>query len=284
MAKGLREQTVAVADEAAAQKWDALPELAEVGHTAHAGQPDDAYQMWISANRLALSAAMEGLGSDSDRWDDAHIESALVATASTSPDAVFAATNVLKAEFLVARRLAFEGSRAGESERLVETGTYADTGPGAEFGQNVAALVLAQRATLDALDKIAVVTNLHFEVGDPADRIKFREFWTERKTNDLRGQLPRFRRWPDYALTLAELAFDLDDRGLYARAQRLRNAGTHRLIHIDSVDPTGPSRDAIVTIPRSDLVAACIQSLRVTRAAFLYLLDFIAEDSHHADS
>ncbi len=278
MAKALRAHTVTLANEVAAQKWDALPTLANVGHEAHVGDENDPYQNWIVRHRLALSFAMEGLGSDGPKWDDANIESAIVASDSSTPEAVFTALNVLKAEFLVARRLAFEGGTELLEGFNAETGLYAVIDDDSHFGQPTAKLVLAQRATLDVLDKIAVVANLHFEIGDTPSRVKFRDFWTERKNPDLRTGLPRFRFWPDYALTLAELAFDVDDDGLYARAQQLRNAGTHRLVYVRARQPSGPSREALVTISRDELLAANLQALHVTRAAYLYLVDFIAEE------
>jgi hypothetical protein len=279
MAKSLRAQTVAVANEATAQRWDSLPTLENVGHEAHVGDANDPYQSWIVRHRLALSFAMEGLGSDGPTWDDADVESVIVASDSTTPDAIFAALNVLKAEYLVARRLAFEGGTELLEGFDGETGTYATTDGDSYFGQPTAKLVLAQRATLDVLDKIAVVANLHFEIGDTPSQVKFRDFWTERKSPDLRAGLPRFRIWPDYALTLGELAFDIDDDGLYARAQQLRNAGTHRLVYARSLQPSGPSREAVVTISRDELLAANLQALHVTRAAYLYLFDFIAEEA-----
>lgn len=278
MAKGLREHTIGISSEAIADGWDALPEIERVGHESHDGDPDDPYQRWVAKNRLALSVAMEGLGSEGPRWDDADVEAALVPTDSPTPLAIFAAVNVVKSEYLVARRLAYDGTIELADGTANDSGTYAETNDNSVFGQAAAKIVLAQRATLDVLDKIAVVANLYFEVGDPADRVKFRTFWTDRKTSELRTELPQFKPWPNYRSALAELAYDVDENGLYARAQLLRNAGTHRLVHVKKDGYTGPTRDAIVSVGEQDLASASLQALRVARAAYLYLLDFIAED------
>jgi len=283
MAKRLREHTIAISSEATADRWDALPELDRVGHESHDGDPDDAYQVWVAKNRLALSLAVEGLGSDGPRWDDAGLEAALVPTDSPNPMAIFAAFNVLKSEYLVARRLSYDGIIDLAAGTANDSGTYADTDDNSVFGQAAAKIVLAQRATLDVLDKLAVVANLYFEVGDPADRVTFRNFWTERKTSELREELPQFKPWPNYRLALAELAYDVDENGLYAEAQLLRNAGTHRLVHVKKDGYSGPTRDAVVSVGEQELASASLQALRVARAAFLYLLDFIAEEYQEAE-
>ncbi|GEB46824.1 hypothetical protein MTE01_27690 [Microbacterium testaceum] len=278
LAKRLREHTIGISSEAAADGWDALREIDGVGHESHDGDSGDFYQRWVAQNRLALSVAMEGLGSEGPRWDDADVEAALIPTDSPTPLAIFAAVNVLKSEYLVARRLAYDGIVELADGATDESGTYAETNDNSVFGQPAAKIVLAQRATLDVLDKIAVVANLYFEVGDPADRVKFRTFWTNRKTSELRPELPQFKPWPNYRFALAELAYDVDENGLYADAQLLRNAGTHRLVHVKRDGYTGPTRDAIVSVGEKDLASASLQALRVARAAYLYLLDFIAED------
>ena len=52
---------------------------------------------------------LEGLGSDSPRWGSATVSSVVTTVDTTSGPRIFAAFNVLKSEFLVARRLAFTG-------------------------------------------------------------------------------------------------------------------------------------------------------------------------------
>ncbi|MCS5721052.1 LA2681 family HEPN domain-containing protein [Herbiconiux sp. CPCC 203407] len=284
MAKSLREHTIGISNESTAESWDALGELQGVGHESHDGDPDDPYQQWVATNRLALSVAMEGLGSDSSQWDDAGVDAALVPVDSPTPLAILAAVNVLKSEYLVARQLAYDGIVELAGNAVNDSGSYADTDDDSVYGQPAAKIVLAQRATLDVLDKIAVVANLYFDVGDAPDRVSFRAFWTERTTSELRPELPQFKPWPNHRATLAELAYDIHEEGLYARAQLLRNAGTHRLVHVRKFTFSGPTRAAIVSVGEPELVAASLEALRVARAAFLYLIDFIAEDYEAAEA
>ena len=110
MAQSLRERTIELAGTAAAGRWDALEPTGSPGHLRHAGDYLDAYQRWIVAHRLALVASVEGLGSDSAQWDTASVAD-IVRAANGPVPGIFAALNVLKAEFLVARRLAFRGEQ-----------------------------------------------------------------------------------------------------------------------------------------------------------------------------
>ncbi len=76
---------------------------------------------------------------------------------------------MLKAEFLVARRLAFQG-QAMHAESPVrqhpgDPGLYTDTLDGSLYGKPPALLLLAHRSALDVLDKIAVTANEHFGSG-----------------------------------------------------------------------------------------------------------------------
>jgi hypothetical protein len=282
LAQSLRPYTVALAGEATAQRWDALPLLDGVGHLSHDGDPLDDYQQWISKSRLALSDAIEGLGSDNPQWDDAMAKSVFVEFGEPDPPPIFAALNVIKAEFLVARRLAFEGET-----RLLEhqfgqdpsdTGTYADSLDYAVYGQPAAQLVLAQRAAVDVLDKVAVAANLHFKTGlDPA-KVLFRAYWADGGSGILRKHLPRVDPpAAGAAIALAEMALDIDEDGLYADALALRNAGTHRLVHVNPLEPGGVSTAAQSTVGLFELVDGCRQTLQVARSAYLYLIDLIDE-------
>ncbi len=287
-AKELRAETVAIAGEHAAQLWDALPLSDEpvLGHLSHDGDLDDPYQSWIVEHRLALVPTVEGLGSDSSRWDTADILAAAADNDEGLAPRIFAAMNVLKAEFIVARRLAFRGEVMTFTEDGMQhpedTGAYGATGDGAVYGEGPATLLLAQRSALDLLDKIAVTANEHFKTCIQPQKVDFASFWRDTKTHVLRPEVSTMagRR---ARLALAELQRDLASDALYPNARLLRNAGTHRLVHGTLGEPTGPTKETFSTIDLIDLQESTIEALWVARAAFLYLIDLIDAETPELD-
>lgn len=280
-----RVRTVELAGEATAQRWDDAPFLEGHGHLEHAGDPLNPYQQWIKDHRLALTFAVDGLGSDDPRWDSATIESLRVTSADIPP--IYASINVLKAEYLVSRRLAFSGEQklyeTPFGQNAEDTGVYVDTLDMAVYGEASSSLVLAQRSTLDILDKVAVAANEHFAIGDTPGSVTFRKFWVKGNPPAIRSGLPiEVDRWIPSALCLTELAYDAQPDGLYASAQALRNAGTHRLVNLSWGAPKTEANSAHVPVEADYLVSAAHQSLTVARAAFLYLLDLVAdkEEAH----
>ncbi|MEV8273581.1 LA2681 family HEPN domain-containing protein [Microbacterium sp. NPDC077184] len=276
-----RARTVQLAGEVVAQRWDALPPSGSAGHASHDGDPLDAYQQWIKDHRLALTVAVEGLGSDEPRWDSAMVEAVTVQIGEPDPPPIFTSMNVLKAEYLVARRLAYEGERLLDespyAQHPTDTGVYADTLDMSLYGEPPAQLVLAQRATLDLLDKIAVAANDHFKTGMSPRKVTFANYWREGNADQLRSGLPVPEQVASAAVALAELSFDIDVEGLYPEAKTLRNAGTHRLVHLTHDSPTGVTELAHSSIDAEALIHAAHQSLRVARAAYIYLIDLVQD-------
>ena len=278
MAQSLRERTVEVAGASAADRWDALELTGSRGHLEHVGDHLDPYQAWIVRHRLALVASVEGLGSDSPQWDTASVSGIVISAGEQVPD-VFGALNVLKAEFLVARRLAFQGQRmhadAPGRQHPGDPGLYTDTLDGALYGEPPALLLLAQRSALDVLDKIAVTANEHFSTGLSPSRVEYSRDWRDPQTGQPRPQLGPGDQGLRCLLALAELAGDLTGDSMYPSARLLRNAGTHRLVHATTSEPTGPTQDTFSTVNMPELQSATIEALQVARAAYLYFVDLI---------
>lgn len=278
MAQSLRERTIELAGVAADDRWDALELTGSRGHFRHAGDQLDPYQRWIVRHRIALVASVEGLGSDSAQWDTASV-AGVVRAASEPVPGIFGALNVLKAEFLVARRLAFRGEQmhaeSGGRHHPDDPGLYTDTLDGAFYGEAPALLLLAQRSALDVLDKIAVTANEHFSSGLTPSRVEYSNYWKDPKTAHIRPQLEPGEDGLRSLLALAELAADLAEEGMYPHARLLRNAGTHRLVHTTNAEPTGPTRDTFSTVNMHELHAATLEALQVVRAAYLYFVDLI---------
>src|SRR6185503_20395276 len=187
---------------------------------------DGEYRRWVAQFRLALSPAVEGLGTDDVRWDSATIETLYGTTAEEMNPPILAAMNVLKSDFLVSRRLAFDAQLQladGLEQTEDDSGLYVETLDYSLYGIQYSKLLLAQRSALDVLDKTAVVANEHFGVGDIPKKVTFRGFWAA-KTGQLREPLVKApgRALPNIAL--AELASDMEKTGMYGASQALRNA------------------------------------------------------------
>ncbi len=193
--------------------------------------------------------------------------SGVVSSAGERVPGIFGALNVLKAEFLVARRLAFQGQRMhAESparQHPDDPGLYTDTLDGSLYGEPPALLLLAHRSALDVLDKIAVTANEHFSSGLAPARVEYSRYWRDTRTGQLRPQLGSGGEGLRCLLALAELAGDLSEDGMYPNARLLRNAGTHRLVHATTGEPTGPTQDTFSTVNMPELQTAAIEALQV---------------------
>lgn len=279
-AKSLRHRTIEIAGIAVADRYDAMPFYNDHGHVRHGGDELDPYQSWIVKHRLALTTAVEGLGSDSPRWDDAAPGGVYVGPGEPDPPRIFISLNVLKADFLTARRLAYTGERQlrayADRQHPDDTGVYASTLDSAIYGEPSAMLVLAQRSTLDLLDKLAVAANDHFGAGRSPNTVNFRGFWCDYGQNKINKALHHSDS-ATAALALSELAYDIDDGGLYPLAKTLRNAGTHRIIRVNDGSPVDVTDATHSTVTAEVLIASTHESLMVARAAYLYLIDLIAD-------
>ena len=144
-----------------------------------------------------------------------------------------------------------------------DPGLYTDTLDGALYGEPPALLLLAQRSALDVLDKIAVTANEHFSTGLSPSRVEYSRYWRDPQTGQPRPQLGPGDEGQRCLLALAELAGDLTADGMYPSARLLRNAGTHRLVHATTGEPTGPTQDTFSTVNLPELQSATIEALQV---------------------
>jgi tetratricopeptide (TPR) repeat protein len=282
-----RTRTVALAGTETADRWDRLPEITTQGHFAH-NATEDPYVQWVATHCLALTPVVEGLGSDGARFDDITVSSVRTSAEFQQVPSVFAAANVVKGDFLAARRTVFNGHRMlddlapGKSLHDHETGTYTDTLDSAIYGEPVATVILGTRSALDLLDKLAVALNDYLEIGLDPSKVNFRNFWFEPVTK--KTSTPPLRQGLRLAdgdgfrvLALAELATDFSRTGLYAAAQRLRHLSTHRLVRASAMEEIVPTDSALSTVSVADLRSGSLQVLRVVRAAILYVHQLITE-------
>lgn len=279
LAQSLHDGTVEFAGQDIAGRWDGLELTESEGHLSHGieGQDDD-YRQWVAAYRLALSPAVEGLGTESPHWDSSIIEMLFGSSIDEVSPPILAEMNVLKSDFLVSRRLAYEGYGQvadGPEQKDDDSGYYVETLDYSLYGTQYSKLFLAQRSALDVLDKTAVVANEHFHLGDRPGGVSFRQFWSDNNGAIRSGLISKPGRGLA-ALALSELAFDMTKEGMYASSQALRNAGTHRIVHAAFLETTGATADTRSRIHFIELVDSTIQALQVTRSAYLYLVDLVA--------
>jgi hypothetical protein len=286
LAKSLREGTTGFAGADVTEFWDNLDLTGSMGHFAHGPVDGDDYQQWVAQYRLALSPVVEGLGTDDPRWDTAAIQTLYGNSGDPTQPAIISEMNVLKADFLVSRRLAFEGATSIENHDLAQPesdpGYYIDTLDYSLYGTQYSMLLLAQRSTLDVLDKTAVVANDHFASGMTPHKVSFRTFWTD-QPGQIRPSLIKGpgRAFP--ALALTELAIDMSNDGMYAASQAMRNAGTHRIVHAALLEATGVTQESRSSIDVYELLDSTVLALQVTRSAYLYLIDLVAMWNHPDD-
>ncbi len=117
--------------------------------------PNQTHSMprWCDATDLLFALEPESSGTGAGRLDHVAITSASDSVQREYKiPTIIASWNVLKSDFLTTRWLA----HAATNGEIPETGFYSDTLDYANYGSRYSALVLAQRALFDVLDKIAV--------------------------------------------------------------------------------------------------------------------------------
>ena len=156
------------------------------------------------------------------------------------PPPLFAMFNVLKADFILARDLAW---RATSEAAWPTTGRFADTLDYAIYGPDASALVLAHRTALDLFDKIAATVNHYFELGQAPNKIYFGRMRRESSgkkaaTKPLTSAVEKAIRGGAYALYgLMELAEDYDSENGILRPQKNFVSPTKCSGHFESRGP-----------------------------------------------
>lgn len=239
----------------------------------------DPFIEWAEHERLTLAPVVELVDPSLGKLDWLMLPAILEreSGASGMPPPVFAMFNVLKSDFILARDLAW---RALDESKWPATGRFGDTLDYATYGPDTSALVLAHRAALDLLDKIAVTANHYFEFGQPPDRVYFGKLWRgnpDKMTGvrSLAEKVEKTIRLHVSALYgLVELADDYDSSAGILRSQKdLRNAGTHRFVVLHDIGDPANSRQAleIERHRREQFTQEVLRALRVARSAIQML-------------
>ncbi len=248
---------------------------AEVDETPARAPHADPFMRWVEQERLTLGPTVELVEPALGHIDWLMLPGILEqeAGAPVLPPPVYAMFNLLKADFVLARDLAWRAT----TQEWPRTARYGDTLDYARYGAATSALVLAHRSALDVLDKVAVLANHYFALGEKPKRVDFPSLWREKQKKSasaagapaLRPEVDAMIRGDASSLLgLVELAADYE-RG-WRRPQRdLRNAGTHRFVVLHDGHGERSARDA-PEIERYGVEAferEVLDGLRVARSA-----------------
>jgi hypothetical protein len=284
-----RENPNRIKDLAGEGAFDALRALLETdiegGEAPDLSNATD-YEKFVARHRLALSPTIEGLDLSLKRWDCLRIVS-LIEPANTEHGVppIFAMLNVMKADFLAARLLAYQALETN----IPDTGLYADTLDYAVYGIRPSSQLLAQRAAIDVLDKIAVATTEYFEIPGPKRAIGFLDRWfdTRKKGQGLQWH-PTFAQAVEdgntAVIALAELSLDVTGGGALSAKREYRHASTHRFTVLHDIG-CSPSRksDAVEHYAAEEFGAQLIETLQLARAALLYFVEMVALEERKKD-
>lgn len=161
-------------------------------------------ERFVADHRLALVPLSEAVAWSKRCYDTVHISSIVEPVKGGDPRVppAFAMFNVLKADYLLARDLAF----AAHADDTRDTGSYMDTLDYATYGRTSARWRLAQRAAFDLLDRVASLLNQYLELGLPPHKADFDTIWVQR------GSEVRWR--PQILAAMAEQPRDVQNASM----------------------------------------------------------------------
>ncbi len=273
-----RRNRESIAKSAGIHAWQKIAEFTDrlpvprtrAGHT-------DPFTHWLEQERLTLSPIVELVDRKREKLDWLMLPGVIQkATTSTGVPPIFAMFNILKSDFILARDLAW---RSTNEESWSRTGRFADTLDNAVYGSHVSALVLAHRSSLDILDKVAIVANYHFELGQSPEKVSFSKLWrNQNQKGDEKSIADKvaitIRAGVIALYGLVELADDYDrESGILRQHKNLRNTGTHRFIVLHKLEEQtqNEQRSEIEHFGKDQFCREVVNALRIARSAIQML-------------
>lgn len=243
----------------------------------------DPFVAWVEKERLTLGPTVELVDPEMGKLDWLRLPGILEREtgAGAKPPPIFAMFNQIKADFILARDLAW---RSRDEAGWPTSGNFDDTLDYAVYGPATSALILAHRTAIDLLDKVAAAANHYFELGLEPHQIFFGKIWRLRSKesgNSLTPEVESIVRDGVHALYgLVELADDYEARtGILRPLKNLRNAGTHRFVVLHDLGDITQCREA-AEVEHHDFdgfTATALAALRVARSAIQMLALAIGE-------
>ncbi len=238
----------------------------------------DSYEAFIRDNRLYLTAAVDG--APIERWDTGNAMPLHEPGGSLEkgPPSIVGMVNILKADYLEARRIAYSAfTDPGGDAHL-----FTDTGDGARYGSEPARYRLALRSALDCLDRLASAINSFWSMGVPAHRVHFHSLF--RDEGALRPALQAEFDAGNWAMVaLVDLADDLHSTESWLFAYRdWRNAATHKFLRTVPGARITDRAGLLSDISFNDLAAGTLGALGIARSALLTLFGAIRQSSDRA--
>ena len=239
--------------------------------------PQDEFEKFVLAHSLTLSPTIHRNKHDKKRWDELTIYSVVIPNRNVHqiPE-VYAMFNVMKADYILARKVLFDGI----NKNFEDTGTYADTLNYANYGIQSSMLTLAQRASLDVLDKIAVATLAFLDVKN-ARKASFKTAWYKPKKSKVRAYLSEvegeIEKGNTALLAIVEIANDLSEAmGFLKAKQDTRNSSTHRftVLHDFTVN-LDTSSECLEHKDQQHFISESIETLQLARSALVYFVQMI---------
>jgi hypothetical protein len=240
----------------------------------------DDFTRFVANNNLSLSLTIEGLNPDVRHWDSLSIQS--IHENIDTPDGmppIFAMFNVLKADFLAARWLAYQAIR----DLVQESGSYADTLDYAMYGVCESLFTLAQRSAIDILDRIAVAASEYLKLEGSPSSISFWKRWHVTEGRSLKRPLEwqpiitnEIAKGNTALIALAELAEDIATGGYLEPKRTLRHESTHRFVILHDMGSLGSRESQYVKhFNMNDFEIQTLSALKLVRAALFYFVEMI---------
>jgi len=231
---------------------------------------------FVVKNNLTLSPTIHSFEHETDRWDNLNILSITtdIDSGGDIPE-IFSMFNLIKSEYILARQLFFNAI----GKTYSDTGTYSDTLDYACYGVNESALSLAQRVSLDILDKIAVASLFYLGIGG-ARNTSFKQAWFKfkDKTKKLSPKiLTEIQLGNTALLALSEVSNDLAEiEGYLLDKQKARNSSTHRftVFHDMGSLPINES-SCIEHYDYDEFSTKALSTLKLARCSIIYFVQMI---------
>lgn len=241
----------------------------------------DDFTRFVADNNLSLSLTIEGLNPDVRHWDSLSIQS--IREDLDTPHGVppiFAMFNVLKADYLAARWLAYQATR----NLARESGSYADTLDYANYGIRESLFTLAQRSAIDILDRIAVAASEYLGLKGSPNSIYFWKRWHVNDGSSLKRPLEwqptitsEIEKGNTALIALAELAEDIASGGYLAPKRTVRNASTHRFVVVHGLGSSSSRASKYIKhFGAEDFKTQTVSALKLVRAALFYFVEMVA--------